>query len=80
MKLRWEGDDKEQWLFAGVNETELAWLRKRRVQWEAVIWLPGIDVGKVYNTLPAHKKHIETLVKHWFKLCSTTKRPSLEVR
>lgn len=80
MKLRWEGDDKDQWLFAGVNETELAWLNKRAKLWEAVVWLPGVEAGKRYNTLAAHKKHIETLVKHWFKLCQSTKRPSLEIK
>lgn len=79
MNLRWEGDDKNQYLFAGVNETELAWLNKRRKLWHGIIWLPGLDVGKQYNTLGAHKKHINTIIRHWFKLCQSRERPKLEI-
>lgn len=66
IELRWEGDEKNQYLFAGDNPTELAWLEKRNVQWSAVIWLPGVDRGREYDTLPAHKKRIEEKVQHWF--------------
>lgn len=70
VRLRWEGDDKQQFLFAGDNLTELAWLTKRRTQWGAVIWLPGVDRGREYNTLAAHKKYIEEVVGHWFTLAT----------
>lgn len=55
IQLRWEGDDKNQWLFAGCNDIELAWLEKRRKLWSAAVWLPGIDCGREYNTLAAHQ-------------------------
>lgn len=64
--LRWEGDDEQQYLFAGSNETELAVLRKRTKLWSVVIWLPGIDRGREYNTLAAHQKNIGGKVQHWF--------------
>jgi len=69
--LHWEGDDKEQYLFAGCLERELAWLQKRKVQWSAVCWLPGIDVGREFNTLAAHQKNIEVKVQNWFGLANT---------
>lgn len=72
MDLHWSGDDKNQWLFAGCNEVELAWLSKRDVQWAACLWLPGIDRGREYNTLAAHKKNIEEKVQHWFGLANTS--------
>jgi hypothetical protein len=65
-ELHWVGDDKELYLMAGCNETELAWLRKRNKLWQAVIWLPGVDRGREYNTVAAHKKNIEEKVQHWF--------------
>lgn len=64
--LRWEGDDRNKYLFAGTNENELAWLEKRTVQWSAVVWLPGVDCGRQFNTLAAHQKNIEEKVQHWF--------------
>jgi len=79
MALRWEGDDKNQYLFAGCNDTELAWLEKRTKLWSAVVWLPGVDRGKEYNTLAAHKKNIEERVQHWFTLAKSRNRPSLEI-
>lgn len=66
--LRWVGDDQQLYLFAGCNETELAWLEKRTKLWSAVVWLPGVDRGREYNTLSAHKKNIEEKVQHWFEL------------
>lgn len=71
-ELRWEGTDKDQYLFAGCNETELAWLNKRAVQWSAVVWLPGVDSGREFNTLAAHKKNIEDKVRHWFDISNTS--------
>ncbi len=76
VQLRWEGDDKDQYLFAGCLEVELAWLNKRKVQWSGVIWLPGLSV-KEFNTLPAHKKNIEDIVSHWFGLANTS-LPAME--
>ena len=64
--LRWEGDDRNQYLFAGNNETELVWLEKRQRHWAAAVWLPGIDRGREYNTLAAHKNNMEMKVRHWF--------------
>lgn len=72
VELRWEGDDKHQYLFAGCNETELAWLQKRDVRWSATVWLPGIDVGYQYNTLAAHRKNIMEKVDHWFGMAATS--------
>jgi len=66
IELRWEGDDRNQYLFAGSNETELVWLEKRHRHWSAAVWLPGIDRGREYNTLEAHKANIEMKVQHWF--------------
>lgn len=66
-KLRWEGDDKNQWLFSGLLLEELVWLEKRNKQWSVVFWLPGIDRGREYNSLEAHKKNAEEKVKHWFR-------------
>lgn len=71
VELRWEGDDKNQYLFAGCNTTELAWLEKRHRHWSAVVWLPGVDLGKEYNTLAAHQKNITEKVQHWFGLANT---------
>jgi hypothetical protein len=71
VELRWEGDDKDQFLFAGCNTNELAWLQKRTVQWDSTVWVPGIDIGKRYNTLAAHQKIIEEKVQHWFGLALT---------
>lgn len=69
--LHWVGDDKMMYLFAGSNETELAWLEKRTKLWSAAIWLPGVDRGREYNTLAAHQKNIEEKVQHWFRLANT---------
>jgi hypothetical protein len=76
--LRWEGDDENQWLFAGANDTELAWLEKRRTLWSACIWLPGVDRGKEYNTLAAHQKNISEKVAHWFELAGAYERPVVQ--
>lgn len=72
VELRWEGDDKHQYLFAGCNETELASLERRKVQWSAIVWLPGIDLGREYNTLTAHQKNIMEKVQHWFDMAATS--------
>lgn len=76
--LHWEGDENNQYLFAGVNETELAWLGKRNKLWCAVIWIPGVGVGKEYNTLAAHQKNIAEKINHWFELAATYERPKVQ--
>lgn len=70
MDLRWEGDDKNQYLFAGCNLAELAWLKRGTNQWFSVIWLPGVHHTGM-NTLAAHQKIIEEKVQHWFGLANT---------
>lgn len=71
-ELRWEGDEENQYLFAGCNQNELAWLNKRTKHWSAAIWLPGLVPGKYYNTLAAQKQNIEAVVSHWFDMANTS--------
>ena len=79
MDLYWESEDDGDCLtlFAGVNDTELAVLRKRRKWWEAIIWIPGVHAAKPYAPLEILQPEIEQKVRDWFALASTH-RPAMD--
>ncbi|WP_176074363.1 hypothetical protein [Brucella intermedia] len=68
VKFRWEGDDTGQWLYAGGNENDLAWLQPSSSgkRWRATSWLPGVRASKEYATLDEQKADIEAKVQLWF--------------
>lgn len=79
MELHWEEEEKGKvlYLYAGVNNTELAMLQKRRKWWEAIIWVPGIYSSKPYAPLEVLQPEIEQKVRDWFALANTD-RPAAE--
>lgn len=69
-EFRWVGDGEQQELFAGCNDTPLAWLCKRKKWWSAAVWVPGIEPRKEYDVLENHKADIEAKFERWFALAS----------
>lgn len=81
MQLYWIEDDRNNaLLFAGCNETEIAWVRRsnKGKWWHGTIWLPGCAPEKKYGPRDEQMADIEQQVRAWFAFANMD-RPATEL-